>query len=79
MKQQQQVVGSDSFTPTGTRVEHSGEGAEPVEQQEAGHDVYILLWKDQRFSFITKSSGVSSSFQVDVFVFYMFGSSSSSS
>ena len=60
---------------------------ERVEQQEAGHDVWILLCKDQcccsqllhtASALITKSSGISSCFQVDVFVFYVFGSSSSS-
>ena len=58
-----------------------------MEQQEAGHDVWILLCKDQcccsqllhtASALITKSSGISSCFQGDVFVFYVFGSSSSS-
>ncbi|CAB1442849.1 unnamed protein product [Pleuronectes platessa] len=59
VKQQQQVVGSDSFKQEHVGTSRRGaepveqQGAEPAEQQEAGHDV-------------------------DVFIFYVSGSSSSS-
>ncbi|CAB1426174.1 unnamed protein product [Pleuronectes platessa] len=67
VKQQQQVVGSDSF-----KQEHPGEGVGPVEQQGRS------LSSTPASALITRRSGISSCFQVDVFVFYVSGSSSSS-
>ncbi|CAB1416628.1 unnamed protein product [Pleuronectes platessa] len=67
---QQQVVGSDSFKQK--HVGTSRRGAEPVEQQGRS------LSSTPESALITRRSGISLCFQVDVFIFYVSGSSSSS-
>ncbi|CAB1458341.1 unnamed protein product [Pleuronectes platessa] len=62
--------------------------AEPVEQQEAMRMMYklccgqisvvVYISSTPESALITRRSGISSCFQVDVFVFYVSGSSSSS-
>ncbi|CAB1421000.1 unnamed protein product [Pleuronectes platessa] len=62
----------------------SRRGAEPVEQQEVRTyklscgkiSVVVCKSSTPASALITKSSGTSSCFQVDVFIFYVYGSSS---